>query len=254
MTQRHIQLEGTGNFRDMGGYEAEDGRLVKWRHLYRSGNLANLTDEDVALVADLNLRLVCDFRRDEERQESPSRLPDVGGPAVLHLPMGPQRDVAPLYARLNSPDTKPEDIFDAMVNIYRGFILDHTPEFKVFMEHLTHGGHVPLMFHCAAGKDRTGFGAALIFMALGLSMETVFEDYILTNDFIVRAPGFAERFPDLQSPELFHTMMDAHPEYLQASLDEITKAYGDTDTYLLKGLGVTLDDRAALQEQLLERG
>jgi protein-tyrosine phosphatase len=254
MTQRLIKLEGTGNFRDLGGYEAEDGRLVKWQHLYRSGNLTNLTNEDVATVADLKLRLVCDFRRDEEREESPSRLPKADGPEVLHLPMGPQRDVAPLYARLRSPDTRPEDIFDAMVGIYRGFITDHTPEYKLFMEHLTHGGHVPLLFHCAAGKDRTGFGAALIFMALDVPMETIFEDYILTNDYIVRNFAFSERFPELQSPELFHTMMDAHPEYLRASLDEITKAYGDVDTYLLEGLGVTADDRTSLRDQLLERG
>ena len=60
--------------------------------------------------------------------------------------------------------------------------------------------------------------------------------------------------PELQSPELFHTMMDAHPEYLKASLEEIEKAYGNTDRYLLEGLGITADDRAKLQEQLLDRG
>ena len=79
-------------------------------------------------------------------------------------------------------------------------------------------------------------------------------DYILTNDYMVRNFDFAERWPELQSPELFHTMMDAHPEYLRASLEEIEKAYGDTDHYLRDALGLTDDDRAALQEQLLDRG
>jgi protein-tyrosine phosphatase len=252
MTQRLISLEGTSNFRDLGGYEADDGRLVKWRHLFRSGSLMNLTNEDVAAVEGLDLRLVCDFRRQEERDDAPSRLPENNAPSILHLPMGPQRDVAPLYAHLNSPDSKPEDIFGAMVGIYRGFITEHTPEYKSFMEHICHGGHVPLLFHCSAGKDRTGFGAALIFLSLGVPMETVFEDYLLTNDYIVR--NFAERFPDLASPELFHTMMDAHPRYLRASFEEIDKAYGSVDRYLEEGLGVTADMRAALQEQLLERG
>ena len=251
MSIRRIPLEGTSNFRDLGGYETEDGRLVRWNHLYRSGTLTNLTDEDMTAMSDLGLRLVCDFRRQEERDESPSRLPHDNGPAVLHLPMGPQRDVAPLYASLNSPESKPEDVFKAMEGIYRGFITEHTPEYKSFMEHLIHGGHVPLLFHCSAGKDRTGFGAALIFMALGVPMEKIFEDYVLTNDYMVRNGDFGDRFPELQSPELFHTMMDAHPEYLRASLDEINKAYGSTDKYLRDGLGITDDDRAKLQEQLL---
>src|SRR6056300_294692 len=96
MTIRRLPLEGTGNFRDMGGYETEDGHLVKWQKLFRSGTLTNLTDDDLAMVSDLGLRLVCDFRREEEREESPSRLPQENGPAILNLPMGPQRDVAPL--------------------------------------------------------------------------------------------------------------------------------------------------------------
>jgi protein-tyrosine phosphatase len=250
MTIRRLPLEGTGNFRDMGGYETEDGHLVKWQKLFRSGTLTNLTDDDLAMVSDLGLRLVCDFRREEEREESPSRLPQENGPAILNLPMGPQRDVAPLYAHLNSPDATPDDIFDAMVGIYRGFSLEPPPEYKRFMEHVI-GGHVPILFHCAAGKDRTGFGAALIFLALGVPMETIFEDYVLTNEFIVR--NLAERFPDLESPELFHTMLDAHPEYLQASFEEIDKNYGGVEDYFLKGLGITENHKAALREQLLER-
>lgn len=248
---RHVPLQGTPNFRDLGGYEAADGGKVKWQHLYRSGSLMNLTDDDLDLLSGLGLRLVCDFRRDEERNESPSRLPEAAPPSVLHLPMGPQRDAAPLYARLQAPDAKPEDIFDAMVGIYRGFIIDHTPEYRVFMEHIVHGGHVPLLFHCAAGKDRTGYAAAIILMTLGVSEEQVFHDYELTNE--TRLIGnFVERFPDLESPELFHTMLAAHPEYLHAAFDEAKKQFGTFDKYLEEGLGLTRQDREKLQGLLLE--
>ncbi len=251
LNDRKILLEGTPNFRDLGGYEGAHGGTVKWKHLYRSGSLMNLTDDDLEQISALGLRLVCDFRRDEERDESPSRLPVENTPALLHLPMGPMRDQAPLYAHLQSPDGTPDDVFGAMVDIYKGFITAHTPEYKVFMEHVTDGGHVPLLFHCAAGKDRTGFGAAIILMALGVSREQIFADYELTNE--TRLMGnFAERWPDLDSPELFHTMLSAHPDYLQASFDEVDAAYGSFDRYLRDGLDVTPERQAALQEQLLD--
>ena len=94
MTVRHLGMQGTPNFRDFGGYPTADGRRVKWGHLFRSGQLSGLTDEDIDLLASLELDLICDFRREEEQTGEPSRLPDANAPRVLSLPITPGSNAA----------------------------------------------------------------------------------------------------------------------------------------------------------------
>ncbi|MDP4917962.1 MAG: tyrosine-protein phosphatase, partial [Haliea sp.] len=87
--ERRLGMQGTPNFRDFGGYRTTDGRHVRWGYLYRSGQLSGLTEQDLSLLSSLNLDLVCDFRREEEQDNSPNRLPDVRRPRIASLPITP---------------------------------------------------------------------------------------------------------------------------------------------------------------------
>ncbi|MEN3952891.1 tyrosine-protein phosphatase [Iodidimonas sp. SYSU 1G8] len=250
LPQRLAPLTGATNFRDLGGYEAADGRTVKWRHLYRSNSLAALTDEDLEHVGGLNIRLICDLRRDEECTEAPTRLPKVNAPEILQLAIGPERKDSKLYEYLASGDATESQMRAVMQDIYREFAIKFAPQYAEFMRRVARADQLPLLFHCAAGKDRTGFAAALILETLGVSRETILEDYALTNQYLKR--NVAERFPHLKSPELFHTMMAANPDYLLASYAAVDDAYGSFDGYLTDGLGVSAKTREELRGLLLE--
>jgi protein-tyrosine phosphatase len=248
--QRRAPLVGATNFRDLGGYETADGRTVKWRQLYRSNSLAALTDEDLEHVAGLNIRLICDLRRDEESIEAPTRLPATNAPTILQLPIGPQRKDSKLYEYLWSGDATEAQMRDVMQGIYREFAIKFAPQYAEFMRRVARADQLPLLFHCAAGKDRTGFAAALILETLGVPRETILEDYALTNDYLHRS--ISDKFPNLKSPELFHTMMAANPDYLLASFEAVDEAFGSFDGYLTDGLGVTAQTREDLRTLLLD--
>ncbi|MGE0666409.1 MAG: tyrosine-protein phosphatase [Sphingomonadales bacterium] len=248
--QRRMDLQGATNFRDLGGYEAADGRTVKWRHLYRSNALAALTDADLEHIGGLGIKVICDLRREEESVEAPSRLPPLNAPSILQLPIGPQRQDSKLYEYLWSGEATEEQLRDVMKTIYREFAIRYAPQYAEFMGRVARADQLPLLFHCAAGKDRTGFAAAIILEALGVSRETILEDYALTNEYTRR--NLLEKYPELKSPELFHTMMAANPDYLLASFEAVDESFGSFDRYLTDAIGLTPAAREELRLLLLE--
>jgi protein-tyrosine phosphatase len=247
---RRAPLVGATNFRDLGGYEAADGRKVKWRRLFRSNSLAALTDEDLQYVAALNINLICDLRRDEERIEAPTRLPKGNTPPVVHLAIGPDRKDSKLYEYLWRGEATETEMRAVMRGVYRDFAITFAPQSAEFMRRVARSDHLPLLFHCSAGKDRTGFAAALVLEALGVSREAIIGDYVLTNRYLNR--NLPEKYPDLKSPELFHTMMAADPDYLLAAYDAVDEVFGSFDRYLSEGLRFSAGTREELRLLLLE--
>ena len=248
--QRRVPLVGATNFRDLGGYEAADGRKVKWRRLFRSNSLATLTDEDLEHVKTLGIKLICDLRRDEERIEAPTRLPEIAAPPIIQLAVGPQRKDSKLYQYLWRGDATAAEMHAAMLGIYREFAIKFSPQYAEFLRRIAHSDYLPLLFHCSAGKDRTGFAAALILETLGVSRETILDDYALTNRYLTR--NLADKYPDLKSPELFHTMMAANPDYLLATYEAVDEVFGSFERYLSDGLAISSATRDDLRRLLLE--
>ena len=113
--------------------------------------------------------------------------------------------------------------------------------------------NLPVVVHCTAGKDRTGWGAAILLEALGVDRETIYHDYELTNQYLVRNLDLlAERYPDMESLEVFHTMLAAHPDYLAAGHETMESTFGSFENYLGDGLGFTPEERTRMQDHLLE--
>ncbi len=250
---RVLPLEGASNFRDLGGYRTQDGRHTIWRHLYRSNSLAGLTDADLNHVTDLNIKVVCDFRRDEERVENPSRLPQANAPQVIPFSIGPDRQDSELHHVLQKPQVDEAELGEAMKNIYRAYARDFTSAYAQFLRLCSQADQLPLLFHCAAGKDRTGWGAAILLEALGVDRETIYHDYELTNQYLVRNLDLlAEKYPDMNSLEVFHTMLAAHPDYLAAGHETMEEEFGSFDGYLTDGLGFTPVEREQMKDHLLE--
>ena len=188
---RSLPLAGATNFRDLGGYVGHGGQAVKWRRLFRSDHLAGLTSEDQALLADLGVARAVDFRGQAESAAYAYALPGVAyhplhiEPTVVQRALELQRTGRQLTA---------QDAVDLMQDTYRGFVHDNAPRFAELFRLLL-ASDTPTVFHCTAGKDRTGFAAALILLALGVRRDVVMHDYLLTNALYQRPPAWAATHP-----------------------------------------------------------
>lgn len=255
---RLLPLEGAHNLRDLGGYATRDGRTTRWGVLYRSDALSDLTDDDVAYLERLRLHRVVDFRSTAERERDADRLPATPELDVVYRPIqGDGLDPEALRRSILSGEATREQMTAMLVDGNRAFVTDFSDVYADFLRGLADPDNLPLLFHCTAGKDRAGFGAALALLALGVPRETVMQDYLLTNAFsaehtermlrILRVVSFFRTDPEDVRP-----LFEARREYLQTAFDTIDAKYGDTDTYLRAALGVDEALQARLRANLLE--
>ena len=189
---RHLSLQGASNFRDLGGYPTADGRTTRWRHIFRSNHLGQLTAADVEIVRALGVRSAFDFRGVEERTAGVCVVDEI---TVHSLPIEPTV-VASLRAELARGTLTAPVALDIMRESYRNYVRHNTHSFRNLFGHLLED-RAPLVIHCTAGKDRTGFASALILHALGVPDDVIAEDYLLTNTYYKRdvssAVGSARR-------------------------------------------------------------
>lgn len=231
--ERRIELEGVTNFRDLGGYETSAGDTVKWRTVFRSDTLSSLTDADMETVCGLGVNTAVDLRYGDERQREPSRF--LGHDQVEVLPLG--LNERPSASFLDSFEPSPDAAESGRTYLtenYRNYPFLYAKGYGTLMRRLANGERV--IVHCTAGKDRAGTAAALVLMALGVPRDTVFEDYLLTNQYWDR--GGRER-PGMDA-ETAASIFSARPEYLEAAFSAIENQCGTFDIYFEEVLG--LDD------------
>lgn len=241
---RLVPLEGATNFRDLGGYRGHGGRPVRWRRVYRSEHLGRLTAADRAALAERGVARVLDFRGVRERAAEPYELPGAAQHSLAIEPTVIQRmqDVAAAGQALTA-----ERMVALMEELYCRLVDHGTQRFAAFFGHLLEAD-APLVFHCTAGKDRTGLAAALLLRALGVSREAVVADYLLTNRVFVHPP-----MPDSSTPpEALAVLWKVQQRFLDTALDRIDTAHGGLDRYLAERLGVGPAERTRLAARYLE--
>ena len=177
--ERLVPLQRGRNFRDLGGYHTAGGGQVRWGLVFRSASLHRLTDADLITLDRLGLRVVYDLRGDEERERAPSVLPD--GVRCELLPIGgtaaKTKELTDLVLAGRLAEVPPDflvRIYDAMVDVAAG-------TFGRLLTGLAEPEGLPALFHCHAGKDRTGIVAALLLLLLGVDERTVLDDYQLSG-------------------------------------------------------------------------
>jgi len=246
-----LPLEGGFNLRDMGGYPAADGRKVRHGVLYRSGIMSMLTDPDLAHLAKLQIATVCDFRRHGERVREPTRWYEPAG--ALHWSRDYEESSGVLDEVMSGAAVSAGQMEQAMIAAYREMPVDHAPSYRFMFERLL-GGHVPLLFNCSAGKDRTGIAAALILSVLGVSRDDILEDYLLTNHadhrrLIARFGDWGARLLETDA-KVIEPLMTARADYLEAMFTSLEQDHGGIDAYLA-GLGVDAAAKIQLRDLLL---
>lgn len=241
---RHLNLAGASNFRDLGGYPAKDGRRVRWRQIFRSNHLGHLTDDDIEVLRSLGVRSAFDFRGSEERAAALCGVKDI---AVHSLPIEPTVVAALREIVAGGTPLSPAAALDVMRDSYRNYVRHNTPRFRALFSHLLED-RAPLVIHCTAGKDRTGFACALILHTLGVPDDVIAEDYLLTNRFYKRDPTAGSDLPE----EVRQVLGSVQAPFLAAAFEAIGADYGNLENYLSRGIGLGPAERSALEARYLE--
>jgi protein-tyrosine phosphatase len=261
-----LGLVGAPNARDLGGLVTTDGRRLRRGTLVRASALGRLSDQDVAALSKLDLSLVIDMRHPSEIEVAPAdRLP-VPVPQTRYIPIfDPAHPVFTYisaillghdgagYAGLREQGTPA-----AMLAIYRWFVDDAGARrgFADAIQAIAGAAGRPVLFHCSAGKDRTGWLSAVLLELLGVDRTVIVEDYLATNGYAqavnvaimdaMRARGL------VADPDLLLPLFEARLEYLMAAYAEVERRFGGLDGYARIGLGIDEATMTGLRRAVLE--
>ncbi|MBM4721172.1 protein-tyrosine-phosphatase [Rhodococcus hoagii] len=239
VTPHRDRLEGAKNFRDIGGYETSDGRTVRSGLVYRANKLSSLTDADLAKLTAANVTLDVDLRNMWERRDDPDRLPEGVRYQVADVVSFEHgiafHEFVPLTlgrALIDAAVTGSSDIgqsigYPFMVT-YRGADV----AFRDLLTAIAGNADGATVFHCSAGKDRTGWGTAVLLSLLGVPKATVYQDFLASNTYLGRDDAVEK-------------------SWLDAAFAQVDRLYGGVDNYVRTGLGVDQQTIDTLRARLL---
>lgn len=241
-----VPLSGGSNFRDLGGYRTADGRTVRRNAVFRSAHLGGLTDEDRAALGRIGVRTIVDLRGVEEAAETPHAIDGLRCRVVgAHIEPGVGERIRDAVA---DGSATPHLMMEFLTDHYRDYPRRCAPGFRTLFATLSDGTHRPLVFHCTAGKDRTGFASALLLSLLGVPWESVMEDYLRTNELWT---GHIGRYPELDI-DTRAAIIEARMPYLEAAFEVVRQDFGGPEAFAERALGLDAAARARLQADLLD--
>jgi protein-tyrosine phosphatase len=248
-TSRKVPVIGAVNFRDLGGYQTWDGKTVKWGRIYRAAELSRLSIEDLEILRRRNISRDLDFRGPFEVAKAPDRIPT--GCLRVSLPAGSEHVGDSTYLKKMLSGSNGDS---TMVHFYADISSFRERYGPMFRELLALPDDSALVFHCTAGKDRTGIGAALVLFALGVDERTIMADYLASNIYRKteneRAIEAMSRTSGMDTT-IARAMLEVKPIYLQSTLKAIRSKYESVGSFLINGLGLTADDLKKLQAKYL---
>jgi Protein tyrosine/serine phosphatase len=251
-----LPLQGAFNFRDMGGLRTGDGRRVKQGLLFRAAELTGLTPEDRLFLQPIGLKHVFDYRNRGEAELRPD--PALGDAQIVRVPANLEAEDKPhlTMEQLFSQGLHKAFSNDMLLNMYADLPINNA-SYKHLMKLLREPEkNLPLVHHCAGGRDRTGVGSFLILTTLGVPYETVMEDYLLSNvtlaDYHQEMYDMAAKYVTREELQSFREAMELQPRYLDASLNNILRVYESFERYLEAEFGIDEAVRARIQAYCLE--
>jgi protein-tyrosine phosphatase len=254
-SNRVVPFEGVYNFRDMGGYKTRDGRTVKHGLFFRSAELSRITERDLELFKTLGIKYIFDYRDEHEAIRKPD--PVIENVVLERVPVNEDEKQAPVHSleELVKSGYFKQDKGDMLLEFYPKMAFRNS-SYQRLMTIVQNPNHLGLVHHCAAGKDRTGIGAALIFLALGVPKDTIMEDYLLTNETLKsineKIMGRVEPYLTIEEMKKFEGIMVAKEEYLEAVFRKIDAVYGNTDLFLQGEYNFTIEKQEKFKKYCLE--
>ena len=263
MLSTRIDFEGLANIRDLGGMRTEDGRTVRPGLLFRGSRLFEASEADKKRLSAM-VDLVLDFRQEKEAARHPD--PEIAG--VVNIAMSIYDDSFQPDRSVEKTEVDPKGLplHDAertkrsICNMYLVFAEnDHSrSQYEKFLRFLLDENYHGVLWHCTAGKDRTGVGAAILEKILGVSDEDIFADYMLTNQYMgseleTARKEFKEQWGYLteENEKALEYLHHTDESYIQTVLSRINELYGSFENYIASGLHITPEEQKKLQEKYL---
>lgn len=247
------------NLRELGGIPTKDGRIVKHGQFYRSGALAEMNEEERQALSALKIKSIFDFRSSQEVKNRPD--PEIAGARYFHVSAitdeaGNEVDLSPKGMEQSEERFYSMQAQQMFLDNFYGR-MPFSPAYQVMFKEIQHG-QTPILFHCSAGKDRTGIGAALILLALNVDEKLVLEDYMRTNEyrseriqaFLKEKQHLIDTYPD--AAYILHGFEGVNQEALEYSLQKIKDRYGDYATYFLQRFHLGREELQYLRDKYTE--
>jgi protein-tyrosine phosphatase len=254
-------FEKLSNFRDVGGLRTGDGGVLKTGVLFRSEELSRLTERDAATLREFGIRSICDLRSPEESRKKAARLADGTAIRVVNIPLH-DPDQESSRTRLLGflfGKTGGDRYREFGKSYYHHLAFERTSRMREILTMLSKEENLPALIHCSAGRDRTGFVAAVIQLFAGVPYETVMEEYLRTNDYF--GPRLDRFVAALRVMTLFlvpaervRSIAMAQPEFLHEVYERILQNYGSVEGYLGEGCAIERDTLEELKRRLLGSG
>ena len=244
LANRHIDFKKVVNFRDIGGIKTKDNRTVKWGMIYRSDNLSQLKTNEFKKFTDLNIKTVFDLRTSHEIKGKEDHLPEnvtqVRAPSV--------EDNADMLSQMRGRvirgEISDEESLKLMTDLYQSIVSENIPSLRLLMQQILYADD-PVLYHCSAGKDRTGIATAIILSILNVDRKTIMNEYLLSDYYrrekvekMLSKANLAKIIKPRIGVKAIQNFMDVDERYLNAALNYIDTNYGGMDSYIKNQLGI----------------
>lgn len=248
--QKSMNIEGSPNFRTLSGIENKHGKKIKDGLIYRSGSFSNLTEGDKTKFGAMKISTIIDFRSDSEIHNDPDYIPFDQNIETKRAMIGSMNDKEMLGFMKIVMDPKFNDVTldSLMISASEGFT-NHIKDFKPFFEEVAKKESV-VLFHCSAGKDRTGLASALFLHILDVSRDEIIKDYLKSNEALAKIDF--SKYKTYGIPEdRMEKLMGVKPIYLETSWNNIIKKYGSIDAMMAIEFGINEKEKKKIQKKYL---
>ena len=243
-----ISIESVSNFRDV-----SVGSKMKKNLLFRCAKLSTLNDRDICVLENLNPHAIIDFRDPKEIKKAPDNLSAKLLKKYINLPISAST-LSRMAAQKEIDGDSVESYEKVMEDSYRMYINNHKVVWTKFFQILLKSKKLPVIFHCSAGKDRTGIASFMIQSIFKNPMDLIFENYLISNDLLTIKAATAEQSTNssnqdsLVTKNMLCTLGKVQQSYLNAAIDEIDKKYTSLENYFISQLGLKVNDIQKLEQ------
>ena len=256
VSNRYIDFENTVNFRDIGGLKTKDGKTVRWGKIYRSDNLSQLETNDFSKFNNMHIKTVYDLRTDHEIKGKEDHLPE--NVQYKHTPTveDQEGEIAKLRAKVINGEITDKQATEQTVKFYEDAVTVNVKSLSEIIRQITDSNE-PVLYHCSAGKDRTGIVSALILSILNVDRKTIVDEYMLSNYYRkaktekmlgkAKLAKIIKPKMDLKAIEVFMTVDE---KFINATFNAIDKEYGGIDKFIQNQLGIDQQARKQIVARL----